>query len=64
MGCGVTAVDRQDAERLLLEQLFPDASLPPVGSVLEDVDVSSLDADHVLPNVGDPTLPGVWFPRP
>jgi hypothetical protein len=36
LGCGVTAVDREDAERLLLD---------------------------VLPNMGDPSIRGVWFPR-
>jgi hypothetical protein len=34
-----------------------------VEHVVEDVDVSQLDAGHVLPNMGDPTLRGVWFPR-
>ena len=50
LGCGVTAVDRADAEQLLVEGPFRGAMLPPVARVLEDVDVSQLDAGHVLPN--------------
>lgn len=63
LGCGVTAVDRADAEQLLVEGPFRGAMLPPVARVLEDVDVSELDAGHVLPNMDDPTRRGVWFPR-
>jgi hypothetical protein len=63
MGCGVTAVDRADAERLLTTGPFEGSKLPAVTRLVEDVDVSDLDAGHVLPNVGDPTLRGVWFPR-
>jgi hypothetical protein len=31
--------------------------------LVEDVNVSELDAGRVLPNIGDPTVRGVWFPR-
>jgi hypothetical protein len=27
-----------------------------------DVDVASLDAKHVLPNIGPVVVRGVWFP--
>ncbi len=57
LGCGVTAVDRADAERLLKAHTF-DGELPPVVSVVEDVDVQDLDARHVLPNMGDPSRRG------
>ena len=63
IGCGVTAVSRADAERLLTDGPFRGAELPPVEKLIEDADVSELDAGHVLPNMGDPTLRGVWFPR-
>jgi len=29
----------------------------------EDVDVRALDGGHVLPNMGDPSVRGVWYPR-
>lgn len=57
-GYGVTAFSAEDAERLLAR-----AGLPRdwVG-VVADVDVSALDAGHVLPNVGGVTFRGVWYP--
>jgi hypothetical protein len=63
LGCGVTAVDRADAERLLVDGPFRGKPLPPVERIIEDVDVGELDAGHVLPNIGDVTQRGVWFPR-
>jgi hypothetical protein len=63
LGCGVTAVDTEDAQRLLVQGPFRGAPLPTIERVVEDVDVSELDAEHVVPNMGDPTQRGVWFPR-
>jgi hypothetical protein len=63
LGCGVTAVDRADAEHLLVDGPFRGKPLPPVERMIEDVDVGELDAGHVLPNIGDVTQRGVWFPR-
>jgi hypothetical protein len=34
--------------------------------VIEDIDVRDLhlvDQSHVVPNMGDPSIRGVWFPR-
>jgi hypothetical protein len=56
----VTAVSREDAESLIRECL--DGQLPPVRRVIDDVDVRALDAGHVLPNMGDAAVRGVWFP--
>jgi hypothetical protein len=61
-GCGVTAVDRRDAEDLMRVQAFR-GTLPQVVEVIEDVDVRDLDESHVIPNMGDPSIRGVWFPR-
>jgi hypothetical protein len=63
LGCGVTAVDRQDAERLLRDAWFATDGLPRINDVIEDVDVRDLDAGHVLPSMGDPSIRGVWYPR-
>lgn len=63
LGCGVTGVDRGDAEALLAASPLAKDGLPPVREVIEDVDVQTLDAGHVLPNMGDPSMRGVWFPR-
>ncbi len=58
---GVTGFDWSDSIRLLEERLFR-GPLPPVGAVVEDVDVSQLDADHILPNIGPSAVRGVWYP--
>jgi hypothetical protein len=62
LGCGVTALDREDALSILASRVFK-GSLAPIRSETSDVDVSTLDAGHILPNMDDPTLRGVWFPR-
>lgn len=62
LGCGVTAYTYEDALAVLAEQLFRGEPIPPVRKVIEDVDVSTLDAGHVLPNMGVPAWRGVWFP--
>jgi hypothetical protein len=63
LGCGVTAVDREDAERLLRSAWFAADGLPRIHGAIEDVDVRDLDAGHVLPNMGDPSIRGIWYPR-
>ena len=60
--CGVTAYTEEDARRLLADTVFQGSALPRVGRVVEDVDVSTLDPGHVLPNMLEPTSRGVWFP--
>jgi hypothetical protein len=62
LGCGVTAHDRADAERLLADRVFGAGGVPGIIQVVEDVDVSALDPSHVRPNMGDPSRRGVWFP--
>lgn len=63
MGCGVSAVDRQDAVSLIAADLG-EAAVESIRDVVEDVDVRQLDEGHVIPNMGDPSLRGIWFPRP
>ena len=62
LGCGVTAYDYDDAMSLMKEQVFGTEEFPPIRKVSEDVDVSTLDAKHVRPNMGVPVFRGVWFP--
>jgi hypothetical protein len=52
----------EDAMYVLHERLFGDDPTPAIARVTEDVDVSTLDEGHVLPNIGIPTMRGVWFP--
>jgi hypothetical protein len=61
IGCGVTAHDRDDAFALLREKVFGGAE-PKVLAIKEDVDLSTLDRNHVVPNMGSPLIRGIWFP--
>jgi hypothetical protein len=63
LGCGVTGYDQEDALQLLRQHIFDGAPLPPIRRLIEDVDISILDANHVRPNMGVPVWRGVWFPR-
>lgn len=63
LGCGVTAESREAAEMLLSQTVFDGRAVPPPSAVLEDVDVRDLDQGHVVPNIGDASMRGVWFPR-
>jgi hypothetical protein len=63
MGCGVTAYSYEDALVVLRERRFKNDLLPSIHKVIEDIDVSTLDPGHVLPNIGVPIWRGIWFPR-
>lgn len=60
-GCGVTAHDYEDALALMRDRVFG-GQLPAIQQCTEDVDVSSLDVRHVIPNLGNVLIRGVWFP--
>jgi len=61
-GCGVTALTYEDALSILEEKLFVEYGKLGVASVTADVAVSSLDAGHVLPNMGVVSIRGIWYP--
>jgi hypothetical protein len=63
LGIGVTASSEPEARALAEEAAS--RYLPPgarLTGVIPDIDVSTLDASHVLPNIGPPAVRGVWFP--
>jgi hypothetical protein len=62
LGCGVTAPSYAEALELIRRQVFRSSAMPRVVKCVEDVETSALDAKHVVPNMGDPTHEGVWFP--
>ena len=62
LGYGVTAYDYNDALQIIRWHVFDNEPLPPVASVIEDVDVSTLDAGHIVPNMHPPNWRGIWFP--
>ena len=63
LGVGVTARTFEEARTLAEEvrrRYWPAA--PAFGPVVEDIDVSTLDQRHVIPNMRPTVWPGVWFP--
>jgi hypothetical protein len=60
--CGVTAFSIDDAKALIETRVFP-GGLPLVTKLIEDVDVSTLDANHIRPNMEPPNWRGIWYPR-
>lgn len=63
MGCGVTAYSEDDALYLLREYVFQGGDIPITERIIEDVDISTLDKNHVIPNMEPPNWRGIWFPR-
>ena len=63
LGCGVTAYDYDDAIALLQERVFTEEAMPNITDFTEDVNVSTLDANHILPNIGLVIDRGIWFPQ-
>src|ERR1041384_3597854 len=57
LGCGVTASDIETALKMVKEQVFNGAQVLPILSIVEDIQLSLLDQDHVIPNIGKPDMP-------
>jgi hypothetical protein len=62
LGYGVTAWTEEDARAILRSAVFEGQALPDA-EVTSDIDASTLDAKHILPNMESPTWRGIWFPR-
>ena len=64
LGIGVTAPAEAEA-RTLAERVrvecWPDTA--PLGEVVSDVDIRTLDQSHVVPNMEPTVWAGVWYPR-
>jgi hypothetical protein len=58
----VTAHNYDDAISLLRERIFGANGPPAIVEAVEDVDLCSLEQNHVLPNLGDVMARGIWFP--
>ena len=63
LGYGVTAWTEDDALSLLRDALFQGGKPSGVAAITIDVDVSTLDSGHILPNMEPPIWRGIWFPR-
>ena len=62
-GIGVTAATEEEALALATETKERYGFVGQFGPVVVDVDVSTLDEKHVLPNIGPPVVRGVWYPQ-
>ena len=62
IGCGITAIDLDDAIKIMDRKIFFASNRPPFKKVIEDVDIRTLDQGHVIPNMQSPVERGVWFP--
>jgi hypothetical protein len=61
IGCGVSASSYEDALELMQERFGRELLQRVVGHV-DNIDVSTLDPGHVLPNMGVVSNRGIWFP--
>jgi hypothetical protein len=61
LGCGVTAHSEAEAINIISHRVFG-GSLPRIKRIVRDIDVSTLDQNHVVPNMGNIFKIGVWFP--
>ena len=63
LGVGVTAYSVGEAETLARDVCAQLGwSFDPT-AVTEDVDVRTLDQNHIVPNIGPVNFRGVWYPR-
>ena len=62
LGYGVTASSLAQARELLRSHGYPLARERIIDFV-EDVEIASLDNEHVRPYVGPVRVPGIWFPK-
>jgi hypothetical protein len=61
-GYGVTAFSQSDAESLLasfVERIGKDRK---VVEIVPNIDIRTLDQNHVIPNMGPSNIRGVWYP--
>lgn len=62
LGCGVTAYDYADASNILNSKVFGENPALTIKAVTVDIDIQTLDRNHVIPNMGVVVNRGVWFP--
>lgn len=59
---GVTAYSKEDAINLIKAHLPSKLSFE-VLKITENFEISNLDQNHVVPNIGSPYLRGIWHPH-
>lgn len=63
LGIGVTAPSKGEAQRPAREAADRSSLNFAVLEVIPDIDIRTRDQDHVVPNMGPPSVQGAWFPR-
>jgi hypothetical protein len=63
LGFGVTTYSLDDAKRLVDDAARSLRMNYEVLEIIEDVDVTMLDQNHVRPNMGAVNFRGVWYPK-
>lgn len=61
-GCGITAYDLNDALKIMRLFILQSDDFPKFSRIVENIDLSTLEEKHVLPNAGVPVWRGVWYP--
>ena len=62
IGCGVTAIDTNDAINLMDRKIFHNTPMPIIKKTIENIDIHDLDQGRVIPNMAPCADRGIWFP--
>jgi hypothetical protein len=62
LGCGVTAWTYDDAINKLETTVFNGQTIPPIKKAIENIDISTLEVNHIQPNTLIATTRGIWYP--
>jgi hypothetical protein len=62
MGIGVTGFDYDDVIDIIKLKIFEGENMPPIKTAIRDVDVRTLDQNHVIQNMLPPNRRGIWYP--
>ncbi|MBA3694977.1 MAG: hypothetical protein H0W77_16360 [Acidobacteria bacterium] len=60
---GLTAYSIEDARKLIDEANKTFRFKFEIIEIIENIDISTLDENHILPNIGAPNFRGVWYPK-
>jgi len=61
-GVGVTGWDQRDCLGMISRHLLDGDDPPPLKTAVVDVDVRRLEQEHVVRNMGDCAVRGIWYP--
>ncbi len=62
LGCGVTAYTEEDAIHIFKSEMFPNTGIPEIKSIKVNIDINTLDDNHIRPNMGVVSNRGIWLP--